>query len=85
MFSDKISAANCSGKEIAGLKKKRKMMMMTEKLRMSEISRGELGAHIKYLGILCIARYWRLSPDNARFDPCHPYIASTDALIGMGT
>ena len=44
----------CTGKEIAGLKKKKNIIMMMTKImksRMSEFSRGELRARIKSLGI----------------------------------
>ena len=62
-FGEKISAEACSGKEIAGLLKKMKMMMMKEyddtkieKLHMSVFSRGKPEAGRNELG-LCTARY----------------------------
>ena len=58
-FGEKISAEACSGKEIAGLLKKMKNIMMTRKIvksRMSGFSRGKLEAGMNELGI-CIARY----------------------------
>ena len=57
MFSEGISAATDSGKEIAGLKKMQNNFDDTkiEELLTGEFSRGELMARRKYLGILCIA------------------------------
>ena len=61
-FGEKISAKACSGKEIAGLLKKKMIMMMnimTRKIvksRMRGFSRGKLEVGMNELGI-CIARY----------------------------
>ena len=61
-FGENISAEACSGKEIAGLLKKKMMMMMKNmtrkivKSRMRGFSRGKLEAGLSELGI-CTARY----------------------------
>ena len=59
-IGEKINASTVSGKEIAGLKKKKMKNNYDydgKKSRKSEFSRGELRARRKSWGI-CIARYW---------------------------
>ena len=61
-FCEKINASTAPGKELAGLKKKKKNYDDDTKIaksRKCEFSRGELRARRKSWGI-CIARYWPL-------------------------